>query len=243
MLDKVVSILRLFDEEHDALDPRHVAAATGTSVPTAYRLMKAMTAHGLLVRDGEGYRLGLTLLHLGALVQRRLDLVALARPRMRGLRDLTHETVELQVRVGATRVPIHLEIAQRTVRTAAEVGVPLPIHVGASGRVLLAWLPHEDARSLAVQSAAASGEDLDENQLVQRLDEVRRLGYAVSFGERDPETSSVSAPLRGVGGEVTAALVVSGTFTRFGDEDHRHAVVAATLEAATALSRDGGARH
>ncbi len=163
VLDKVMSILALFDDRTDMLEPVAVARATGMSTPTAYRLMKAMTAHGLLTPGPRGYGLGLSLLHLGQLASLRLDIVSVARPHMVALRDECNETVELQVRVGSTRVPVHLETSTRTVRAAAQVGVPLPLHKGASSRPLLAWLPEQEVLTLTRASAAASGVDLDED--------------------------------------------------------------------------------
>lgn len=237
VLDKVMAILWLFDEQTATLDARQVAEATGTTLPTAYRLLKAMTAHGLLMREGDGFQLGFTPLHLGALVRRRLDLVGVARPQMRELRDLTRETVELHVRVGASRVPVHLEIAQRPVRTGAEIGVPLPLHLGASGRVLLAWLPEALGLELAAESAELAGDELDPH-LPDRMRRVRSDGYAISFGERDPEASSISAPLLDAEGRPAAALVVSGTVNRFADPSYRASLCSAVADTAARLSGD-----
>ena len=236
VLDKVMSILGLFDDRTAVLDPAAVARATGMSTPTAYRLMKAMTAHGLLTARERGYGLGLTLLHLGHLASLRLDIVTVARPHMEALRDDCNETVELQVRSGHTRVPVHLETSTRTVRAAAQVGVPLPLHKGASARPLIAWLPDEEAARLARESAAASGDDLDEEQLLRRLATIRRQGYDWGYGERDPETAAASAPVFDGSGKVVAIVVVSGTRTRFKDAAHRRGTVEGLVRASAAMT-------
>jgi DNA-binding IclR family transcriptional regulator len=236
VLDKVVAVLALFDDRTAALEPTAVARATGMSTPTAYRLMKAMAAHGLLGPTGRGYGLGLTLLHLGQLAALSLDIVSLARPHMVALRDRCNETVELQVRAGHTRVPVHLETSTRTVRAAAQVGVPLPLHMGASSRPLIAWLPDEEAVELARASAQDSGDELDEQDLLTRLAAIRRRGHDVGLGERDVETAAAAAPVFERGGRVAAILVVSGTRTRFKDAAHRKATVSGMVEAAAAIT-------
>ena len=103
VLDKVMSLLALFDDRTPTLDPVTAARRAGMTTPTAYRLMKAMTAHGLLAHDGSGYRLGLTLLHLGQLAGLHFDIVRIAQPFMVRLRDECNESVELQVRADNPR--------------------------------------------------------------------------------------------------------------------------------------------
>ncbi|GAA5165362.1 IclR family transcriptional regulator [Ornithinimicrobium tianjinense] len=240
VLDKVMAILALFDDRTDSLDPTTAARATGMSTPTAYRLMKAMAAQGLLVPSGRGYGLGLRLLHLGHLAAQRLDIVAVARPHMVRLREECNETVELQVREGHSRVPVHLEASTRTVRAAAQVGVPLPVHKGASARPILAWLPEDRALALARASAAEAGDELDEGELLERLATIRRQGYDIGYGERDVETGAGAAPIFDRSGEVVALLVASGTRTRFKDAAHRRQVADGLRRTAAAITEDLG---
>ncbi|MGH3216184.1 MAG: IclR family transcriptional regulator domain-containing protein, partial [Trebonia sp.] len=62
------------------------------------------------------------------------------------------------------------------------------------------------------------------------LASVRRRGWAASAAEREPGVASVSAPVRGAGGKVLAAISVSGPIerlTRSPGRLHAGAVVAA----------------
>lgn len=72
---------------------------------------------------------------------------------------------------------------------------------------------------------------------------VRRRGWAQSVGEREPGVASVSAPVRGPGGKIIAALSVSGPIERFGRAPgrlHAPAAVAAAARLTEALRRGGG---
>src|ERR1700754_4602657 len=149
-----VGILDAFDDGTVRLEPPQVAARIGISAPTAYRLMGAMAEHRLLGTEGRGYRLGTRLLQLGARVSEGVEVRAVALPHMKELRDAIDETVELQILTGHSRVPVEMVVGRRTVRTMGELGVPLPIHLGASSRVLLAWLDEQVALELADRSAA-----------------------------------------------------------------------------------------
>ncbi len=245
VLDKVIAILDAFDDGTDRLEPSDVAARTGISAPTAYRLMGAMAQHRLLGTEGRGYRLGSRLLQLGARASEGVEVRGIALPRMRELRDATGETVELQILTGHSRVPVEMVVGRRTVRTMGQIGVPLPIHLGASSRVLLAWLDEGIALGLAARSAADHpGTPWDAETYRTHLRLVRAQGLEFSAGERDPETSAVSVPIRDRHDDVIAALVVSSTATRLADEAHRSAVIEAARTAAaiisTELGRDAG---
>ncbi|WP_109473199.1 IclR family transcriptional regulator [Ornithinimicrobium cavernae] len=241
VLDKVMAILDAFADGSTRLDPAAVATRVGVSTPTAYRLMGAMAQHRLLDVDGRTYGLGSKLLELGSRAHRGVDVRAAALPHLRHLSTESAETVELQIRTGHRRVPIEMIVGSRTVRTAGELGVPLPVHVGASSRVLLAWLDEEQAMRLARESAdELPDHPWDPEQYLTRLRLVREQGWEYSRGERDPETSAVSAPVRDRNGYVVAAVVVSSTLTRLADEAHRTAVIDLVRTAAHAISTDLG---
>ena len=46
--------------------------------------------------------------------------------------------------------------------------------------------------------------------MLQELEDVRQKGFAVSFGERDPQLFSLAAPLLKAGGVLVGALALSG---------------------------------
>lgn len=241
VLDKVMSILDAFEDGATRLDPAEVAGRVGFSTPTTYRLMKAMGQHRLLDAKGREYRLGSRLLELGSRARSGVHVRAVALPHLKALRDRVGETVELQIRTGHRRVPIEMAIGRRTVRTTGEIGVPLPIHIGASSRVLVAWLHEERAMELAAESAAEwPSRAWDASTYRERLRLVREQGWEYSDGERDPETSAVSAPVRDGEGYVVAALVVSSTMTRLADAEHRHVVIDELLQTAQAVSDELG---
>jgi IclR family acetate operon transcriptional repressor len=243
VLDKVVAILDSFGEGSEAQDPAQVAARLGLSRATTYRLMAAMGEHRLLQPQGRSYRLGTKLLELSAQAHTPGSVAATAARRLGALRDRTGETVEVHQLVGHRRIPVEMRISSRTVRAMSQLGVPLPIHVGASGRVLLMDVPDEQALLLARDSAADFGSiDWDESTFLQRLHAARDQGWAFSRGERDPETAGVAAAIRDCTGAVVAALVASSTGTRFANEAHRSEVLAEVRAVARTVSAELGHR-
>jgi len=248
VLDKVMAILQSFTDDVSRVEPRAVAAELGLSPPTAYRLMKAMAQHGLLEPDGNGYRLGVTLLHLGARVADDLEVRHVARPHLERLRDRTQENAELHLRHGSSRVPVDVVPSRLNLRTMGQVGVPFPVHVGASAKVLLAWLDADEAEALARESHAgharhtddAQDGEFDATRLTRQLAQVRDQGWASSDGEREVGVASVAAPVRDRFGMVVAALVLAGPSARLMQQPAYDEAVKLTVEAAGRVSRGLG---
>ena len=68
------------------------------------------------------------------------------------LRDETGETIYLSVRMGASRLCLESrEREGRGIKFSIRAGETSPIYAGASGKVLLAYLPEKDAPSILPQ--------------------------------------------------------------------------------------------
>jgi DNA-binding IclR family transcriptional regulator len=138
---------------------------------------------------------------------------------LRQLSDATGETAAFFIRDGDSRVCLHRVEPSRPVRATASEGDRFPLDRGAAGKVLLAFgdpsaIPFED---------------------------VRRTLYAVSLGERNPETAAIACPVFGIMGTLSGSLSVSGprermtpaVFDRF-----RPQILAAGGELTAALGGD-----
>ncbi len=71
---------------------------------------------------------------------------------------------------------------------------------------------------------------------------MRRECFASSFGERDPETASVSAPVFGVHGALLGALALSAPIARLSDPAALDRARSALLEAAREATATLGGR-
>lgn len=197
VLDKSVEIMALLAEEGPT-SLTEVVESTGIPRPTAHRLLAALEAHHLVARDNGRYRLGLRLLGWGEKAAAGTKLVDVARPVLEELRDETGESVQLYVREGDRRVCVAaVERAGGGLRDMVPVGAVLTLDQGSGGKVLLAWS----------EGAPRSGE----------LKEIHQRGWAESVAERESGVASVSAPVFGPGGELRAAVCVSGPVSRLGE--------------------------
>ena len=222
-LDRAVSILDAIARE-GASSLADLVRETGLARPTAHRLAVALERQALVVRDGDGrFRLGARLVGWGAAAGAALALVEPARAVLQRLSAGTGESAQLYVREGDQRVCVATHERPTGLRDTVALGAVMPLTKGSGGRVLIAWA--DDRDRFAVDP--------------ERLADVRRVGWAATVGEREPGVASVSAPVR-VGGQVVAALSVSGPAERLGpDPGARFA--SAVLAAAADLERARGA--
>jgi IclR family KDG regulon transcriptional repressor len=181
---------------------------------TVHRLLASLEGKAFIQRDGatEKYRLGFRLWELSANLIQSDDMGVVLLPEMERLRDQVGETISLYIRDGNERVRVQAVQSNQAIRRVAPVGARMPLFVGASSKVLLAYA--EETVQDQVLNAANATTGLDRNTLVQMLEETRKLGYATSIEEREPGAAAVSAPIFSRDGKLMASLAVSGPANR-----------------------------
>ncbi len=157
VLDKAMAILLAFSREETVLTPGEIATRTHPSLPTVYRLAQALSTSGLLEQHGQHFRLGMELLRLGSLVAEANDLRRVALPHMHRVNARTEESIELHGRQNDAHVALAVVPGRHRLRHTVSPGTAFPLHRGAIGTVLLAWLPPEEREMLVARSAERWG--------------------------------------------------------------------------------------
>lgn len=211
--DRAVKLLLLYDDARPTLSAAEVAEHLGMSRSTTYRYLQSLRAAGLLEEDAAKatFRLGPRIFELARVARKGLGLSEVSTPAMRALVEETGETALLTRRSGSHVICVEREESAQHLRLSYERGQVLPVHAGASALILLAWLePNELDSILRDQELDRFTEATitDANVLRARLSEIRKLGYAVTFGERDPGVVGVAAPIRDENDQVAAGLSV-----------------------------------
>ena len=202
VLDKTVSVLNALESGPASL--AQLVAGTGLARPTAHRIAVALERHRLVSRDPRGrFILGPRIAELAAAAGED-RLLAVAQPVLNQLRDLTGESAQLYRRQADVRVCVAAAERATGLRDTVPVGSALPMTAGSAAQVLLAWEDAERARRGLVGAKFSAA----------TIAAVRRRGWAASVAEREAGVASVSAPVRGPGGRVVAAVSVSGPIER-----------------------------
>lgn len=212
-VERALDILMCFTKDSD-LGLTEIAGEIGLHKSTAHRLLTTLEEKGFVIRNSatEKYRLGLKIWELSAHLSQNDDPAILLLPQMEQLRDRLGETVSLYLRDGTDRLRIQAVQSNQAIRRVAQVGARLPLYVGASSKVLVAYA--EEAIVRAVLESADWPAAVDRPAYVAQLQEIRKLGYATSYEEREPGAAAVAAPIFDRTGKVAAALSVSGPVSR-----------------------------
>jgi DNA-binding IclR family transcriptional regulator len=216
-VERALDVLLCFAGESTGLGVTQIAAKVGLYKSTVHRILAALEAKGFVRHDRVTgrYHLGLKSLELASVYLTSGDVPAVAYPEMIALRDRAQETVSLYVRDGLERVRVQRAEGPLAVRRVVGLGERLPLYLGASGKVLLAWAPGGERSEILDQSLPG---DFDRSALEGAIAETLRQGWAVSLEEREAGAASVAAPVLDRLGRCVAALAISGPVTRFDSE-------------------------
>lgn len=192
-LDRAIAILEAFTTSDRSLSLAEIARRTKLYKSTILRLMGSLIRGQLVERlDNGQYRIGPAAFRLGVLYQRSIATQDVLLPIMREVADATWESVAFYVRSDDKRTCLYRVESKHPIRYNIREGDVLPLDKGSGGRVLLAF-------------AGTQGEPYET---------IRRTGFHMSFGERDPETAGVSAPVFGPAGTLVGVLTLAGPRAR-----------------------------
>jgi DNA-binding IclR family transcriptional regulator len=188
-----------------------------------FRILATLEVRGYVTQnpETEGYRLGVKAFELGQAYLRHNAVISLVEPLLVKLRDETGETAYFSVLQGEEVVYILAQESYRPVRVASQLGLRIPAHRSAAGKVELAYLkelPYH--RHPLRRQTDPSPQDL--RRLERELERIREHGYAVdgvgNEGGMDPEVVHIAVPIFDAGGKTVGALSIAGPFYRLGKE-------------------------
>lgn len=183
-----------------------------------YSILNALARYNLVTKDSrtKAYSLGPALMPLARKARERFDISAIAKVPLQQLANQTRSSVLLGIIVNdqfyiAAKYDgnDHLSVTIRQHQS-------LHITHGSHGKAIFGFLPEtEQLRIMDTNQLFFHGNSdaFDKKRLEQELIFCRKNGYAVDNGESTPGISAVSAPVFDHNNEVTAGIVLVGTFT------------------------------
>ncbi|CAG9169496.1 IclR family transcriptional regulator [Cupriavidus respiraculi] len=211
---RALQVLGAFDVDSPELSLADISRRTGIHKTTVLRLARTLAAHNYLVQKDDGnWRLGRAAGWLGACYQATFNVQEIVEPTLRELSIKTGESASFYVREGHERTCLLRVEGPQAIRHHVRIGATLPLDSGAPGRVILAF-------------SGASGEPYEL---------IRQRGFHLSMGEREPEVSSVAAPVFGLHWRLLGSMCISGPTSRL-DEARLLEMAQTVVEAANRLS-------
>ncbi|GAA3725709.1 DNA-binding IclR family transcriptional regulator [Spinactinospora alkalitolerans] len=189
-----------------------LAAAVGARSVATERLVRAAEASGLLSWDDDAALAAGPLLlgwaaALAAGAEAELDLADLAAEELARLAADTGETVGLATFDGSRARLVATVPGREAIRYVLETGVEVPLHAGAIGKSILAYVP-ELLESIELVPLTERTQ-VDKAGLRAELARIAARGWAIGEGERISEAYGIAAPFfidRRIRGAVTVTV-------------------------------------
>jgi IclR family pca regulon transcriptional regulator len=214
-LEKGLAIIEAFGILNRPMTLTQAAEVTGHSRASARRSLLTLERLGYVERDGKQFRLAPRVLRLGHAYVTSNSLSKAVQPMLEAISERTRESTSLAVLDGADVVFVARAATRRSLANGLGLGSRLPASAAATGRVLLAALPPEQAETLLRRMKRlplTPHTVTDLRALLDKLDEVRKRGYAASDEELELGVRSLAVPIRdGEGRTIASMSIVAAT--------------------------------
>jgi DNA-binding IclR family transcriptional regulator len=168
------------------------------------------------------FRLGIAALQLGDRARAVVDLRSVAMPALRRLSRDTGETSLLTVLTPRADRGVCLERVEtpQPLRLSVTPGRQLPLHAGASQKVLMAYLDEAALdRALARPLEHLCHNTITDPALLrEELGRIRRAGWASSFEETNLGVWGLAVPILDARGGIVCAIGIAGPSARLAQE-------------------------
>jgi DNA-binding IclR family transcriptional regulator len=242
-IQRALRVLECFTVDRPTVSLTEITNATGLTMPTAHRIVKALQSNQFVTHDEltARYSLGPALLRLaGVILRREENLGSVSTPYLERLRDITGETVGLHAPRNGDRICLVEIVGSHSIRMATGVGHSYPLFAGAAGKAILAFLPALDIEKALAHPMhiLTSGKAVNAAKFRRELAQVRSDGYALSHSETVHGANALAAPVFNSRG-VLASINITGPEGRWNDSA-MNATVPELLRIAGKLSEQFG---
>lgn len=218
-IDRAMLIIDILnsDESKSNWQITELSEKTSLSLGTLHRLLNALIQHGLVVQipETKHYKLGYKWMELGLRQLDKMDFRLVARPVMERLANHVEESIYLNIESGIDGIVIDKIDSPLKIRIAENLGIRIPLHIGAPNKTILAYMKEYEIQQVLDQLNLSPNST---SILKQQLVEIRQNGYAISQSEKTEDTAAIAAPITGYNNKVLAALSVNVPGFRFTQE-------------------------
>lgn len=211
VLEKVISILNVYNYRENAFSLAEIKKITGLPKTTVYRILKTFEKAGFFQYDqaSEKYGLGLRLFELGGIVYASLSIRKAAAPYMDALSHRLKATILLGVIKDDQLLYLDKRESDSIIRVTSHSGLKRPPYYGMLGMTLLAYMEEDEKRRLLKlypPTKITEKTVTDIKEIMRKLDETKKRGYYIEVDEIVEGLTGVGVPIRDFSGNVVGAL-------------------------------------
>jgi IclR family transcriptional regulator, pca regulon regulatory protein len=221
-LERGLSVLRAFDEDHSEMTLTEVGARTGLSPAVARRCLNTLVVLGYVGQHGRKFLLRPEVLSFGSAFLSSMHIEQICLPPLQQLRDQTGDSASMSVLADRDILYVAHVSTDRRFRLAANVGTRYPFHATSMGKAILAFRSPNEIEALLTSAPLMRFTEhtlTDAAALQERFSLVQGRGYDSALDELDYGIVSVAVPVFDADRRAIAAINCSTSTTRMSQDE------------------------
>ena len=242
-----LDVLEQFRGEEDELGVTELSKRLKLHKNNVFRILATLQSRSYIEQNksNENYRLGVKCLELGQTFIQQRGMLKQSRAILSALAERSGETSYISILRANEVVYIDAVEASSTVRVVSRLGLHMPTHATAAGKVLIAFDSEEEIRNRFGKELTRYTDNTFRSveDLLRDLEKVRERGYATDLEEFEMGLRCIAAPVRDYTRKVIGAISVSGPAHRLPDERIEQSIGAELVQFGKELSARLGYRE
>ncbi len=202
IIKKAFRIIKLVSNNKQGMRISDISDQLDISNSTVHGITAALDEEGALKRNpiNKRYTIGLALIEFGKKANAKIDLKKIARPYMEELMEQCQETVILGLRNENKIIIIESIDAKKDFKITSSIGTAMPLLAGSAGKVFLAQMNPEEAKSLLFSNTLTQFTPqtiTSPEKYFNRLERIRKDGYAIDDEEYIPGVCAIASLITG----------------------------------------------
>jgi DNA-binding IclR family transcriptional regulator len=208
-------------KRHNGATVTELTEVLPLSNSSIHNYLSTLEEDGVVIKEGQEYRLGLRLLDLGGFARRHRRIYDIAKQEVTSLAEETGEMANLVVEEKGKGVYLHRAHGEKAVNTDSYIGQRVHLHNTALGKAILAHFPESRVSEIIDQHGlprTTPNTITSREELFDELETIREEGVSFDDEARVEGLRCVAVPIVNNNDRVEGAISVSGPTSRFREE-------------------------
>ncbi len=223
-VEKAFRVLAVFRSEQRSLGLSEISEITQIDKSGTQRLVHTLSKLGYLDKDSKTklYQISPKFLEFSADYIKSNLILKAAAPHLLNLSKITEEAVNLTVHDNTHIIYAQRLISRHVLANDVVIGTRLPVYCTAPGHAILSTMCEKEAKEIIEHSeliAFTKSTVLDVDEILQRIQTTKKVGYSVMIDQIYMNDVSVAAPIATIPSRRKMALSISVNKIRMSPED------------------------
>ena len=206
-------ILEILAKRESSASLTEISEQTQLDVSTCLRFLNSLEEIGVVRKDQKSktFRLGPKLVYFSDKFLRSVNVQDVVKRHLERLVSITKETAFYTIRNGDYRVTLFSVESPHNTIAKVNVGLPMALSTGSSGRAILSFLPEEEMERYLTKQLSEEfhpRENIKAAEVRKEILKIRTKCYAVRLKEPFPTSNSVAAPVFDSSGVIGSIAII-----------------------------------